>query len=209
MSSSATNSTHTETSDNLNAFSHLPFSSSLFYPRLLSQSDQISVNSAFIQIPSFPTPDQQLREINRTSVFQTHSLSNSTSSIPDLVPNTDYHRDPTEPDLFHVHNTFDLSSLETHLDTSTTTLATQPPPYTTSDENPPSYHPPWAREIILRRIRILQREATDLYRQIDQRRNESVAIYNAAVDTQLRHHDSQYQTNIEHLEDLLDLWLEN
>lgn len=224
-------SNHSEPSDILQDFQHLPFSfDNHFLSFLPTSSQHVGIFDASVGILQLPISEDlnYFQQINTSlnqpfsfeqsfSSFSSHSqihsqhLSRSqspalsSSSIPDLVPNEDI-RDNGVPDLYTVYNTFDLNSLNGHLDTSLNTFEIRPPSYTASDTNPPGYHPPWEREVILRRIRILQNEATDLYRIVDQRREENIAIYNAAVNSQLRDHDTRYQQNIEHLEDLLDIW---
>lgn len=130
----------------------------------------------------------------------------SFSYLPELVPNSDLRIASNTPDLSLVLNTFDLSSLDPLLDTSSNTFSTPPPAYSHSDKNPPDYQPPWGREVIFRHIRILQTQATEFYQEVEQRRTENIAIYNTAIDTQLRNHDDRYQSNIDHLDDLLELW---
>lgn len=218
-SSSLTNSPNLnsfESSDNLQRFSHLPFSTS----NLLSNniptphvSDTNNYNSAFLQIhipedlSFFQQINTGITPLSTSDQEPFHSdQSQSFSSLPDLVP-LDQEFTHSTPDLFSITPSIDFTSINNILDTSSNNFSVDPPSYTPSDENIPGYQPPWNREIILRRIRILQTEATDLYRQVDQRRNENIAIYNAAVNTQLRDHDHRYQSNINHLEDLLDLWL--
>lgn len=154
---------------------------------------------------------QQINDISNQdstpdSLSSSLSHSNSYSSLPELVPITNEDLIDGVPDLFTVHNTFDLESLNTLLDTSSNTFDITPPDYSFTDTQPPGYQPQWAEAVILRRIRILQREATELYRVVDQRREENIALYNAAVNSQLRDHDTRYQQNIEHLEDLLNIW---
>lgn len=197
--------------DNLQDFSHLPF----FTPNPISNNPStLNLSNAFLQI-NIPEELSFFQQINNGSIQlpssdqgSSHSRqqSQSFSSLPDLIP-LDHHFSNSIPDLFLITPSIDLTSINNILDTSSNTFFVDPPSYTPSDENLPSCQPPWNREIILRRIRILRTEATDLYRQVDQQRNENIAIYNAAVNTQLRDHDYRYQSSINHLEDLLDLWL--
>lgn len=194
---------------------------------LISQS-RVSedINEGFIQIPvtrrlgdfqqihtgriELPISDPESLNITRqedlshSSQDQPQSQSPPSSSLPDLVPITDW--EDNVPDLFPVLNTFDINTINSRLDTSSTVFRSPPPEYFLSEEALPRYQQPWGREIVLRRIRILQTEATELYRRIDQIRSDNILLYNEAINTQLRDHDVRYQNNIDHLEDLLDLW---
>lgn len=100
-----------------------------------------------------------------------------------MVPNTNL--DNNLPDLFPVENTFDIEPLESYLDTSSTDFLEPPPEYSPSGNSSPPYQLPWRRETVLRRIRILQSEATALYQQIDQIRSHNILLHNEAVNTQL------------------------
>lgn len=143
---SHSNSNHSEPLDNLCDLEQLPFFTTSYFnfDSILSQSAQITpitIDSAFSQI-SIPSDFCHHKHSSTLSQSQSHIqyLSQSFSSIPDLVPNKDLIY--TEPDLFPVHNTFDLISLESHSKTSSNTFATPPPACTPSDENPPDYQPP-------------------------------------------------------------------
>lgn len=208
-------------SDNLQTLQELPFfiTDNYLSPFSFIHNNPFDATAGFVQLP-ISGDLTYFQEINTVlhhpfsphhpsspqshTPSRTHSLSLSFSSLPDLVPIKDISNNV--PDLFPVHNTFDLTSIAYHLDTSTNDFSIRPPEYSHIDTYPPGYSPPWERAIILRCIRILQQEATDLYRIVDQRREENIAIYNAAVNSQLRDHDTRYQRNIEHLEDLLQIW---
>lgn len=215
MSSSPFQSTNqADSSENLQNLRQLPYFT--LNPILVDSHtpilhQTIDFNAAFVQIQ---IPREQIN--NKT--IQDLSFSSLPELIPNLdfilsthpenpgfIPRTDREVDQT-PDLFHISPTIDLDPFETILDTYSNDFLPDPPPYSQSEEDLPEYQQPWRRDIILRRIRILQSEATALYRQVDQQRSEQIAIYNAAVNTQLRERDLQYAMIIDHLKDLLDLW---
>lgn len=214
----STNLSHS--SDNLQNLLQLPFFTSnpiSVDPHTSILRQTIDFSAAFIQlhIPQEQSYFQQINsgitQFNSPDQSINHIQDNSFSSLPELIPNLDFilptHTAEVQtPDLFQISSSIDLDPLESILDTSSLDHQSDPPPYSPSREDPPSYQQPWRREIILRRIRILQSEATSLYRRIDQQRTERIEIYNQAVNTQLREQDFQYATIINHLEDLLELW---
>lgn len=185
-------------------FESLPFNNLQFDPPVYP-----SFASAFYQLPLHPlttsstslissttpsnislTNPHQYREtptIPSPTSTTSHQSSTSFSSLPPLVPNSDI-SDTLNQDLVTGFSTLSL---------------TEPPVYTSSTENPPSYDFPRTNEWILWRIRELERESTIVVIQLRDLRDSAIQQLSDDIDTQIHNHLERYRESIRYLEGLI------
>lgn len=131
------------------------------------------------------TEEENVQEDNSI----TSSSSNSFSSIPDLIPISHTPNDP----------------LSSHVDISSDLSRTAPPSYLDSEDRPPAYHTIRSRELVLRRIRILESNSSEIRNQILEDHHREISSVNSTTRERLNTHNSTFRDEIRLLEDSLDI----
>lgn len=117
------------------------------------------------------------------------SLLDSFSSLPDLIPIQD-HSDTSS------NSVVDQNSHLSHTD---------PPQYSESTNNPPEYHTIRSRELVLRRIRILERHALGIRQEILENHHRNISRITSETERLLEDHNSTLGGEINTLHASLNL----
>lgn len=136
-----------------------------------------------------PLPSNTTVNNNPEDIPRPPSSSNSFSSLPDLIPISNNIETPT-------NSTIDHDSVPLH---------TVPPPLYYPNDRPPAYHTIRSRQLVLRRIRILERDASEVRIQIIEEHHRDIAEITSTTQGRLDHHDSILRDEIRLLEDSLEI----
>lgn len=128
-------------------------------------------------------------ENNRQETSGNLSHSNSFSSLPDLIPISE-----------HLENT-----TTSNIDQTSELLQTAPPSYSEPYDRPPNYHTIRSRELVLRRIRIIETDASNIRHQILEGHHQEISRLTSTTEQSLRTHDSNLREEIRILRETLDL----
>lgn len=134
--------------------------------------------------PIIPIPTNTNRNRFHREDSTSPSSSHSFSSLPDLIPISNHPEDTT------VDQTPELS----HTDL---------PRYTPPEERPPGYYSSRSRQLILRRIRILERESLETRNHIIEEHHQQISDITSNTERRLNIHESTLREEIRTLEDSL------
>lgn len=194
MSSTPTHTTssHFNTdAEHLTNFESLPFHFFPTSPDIEIPFTLSSIHLAYHQIPTEAFDHTYIESTltHSTNSSSSHTSSSTTSSLPPLVPNSDISH-TLHHDLIEGFSTLNLS---------------EPPHYTSSTEDPPEYEYPRNNTLILRRIRIIERESISTVLRLRRLREAAIRQLSADIERQIEDQIARDRETIAYLASLLNL----
>lgn len=125
--------------------------------------------------------DRRPRVQDHQRIPSTSSSSDSFSSLPDLIP---------------IQDNSNISS-NLVINQNTTSPHIEPPPYADSTDRPPAYHTIRSRELVLRRIRILERNTFEVRQEIIEEHHRNISRITSETERRSDTHDSVIREKID------------